>query len=196
MHQIQNDLRKKELTLYDIGKKYNISTATISNINKGITYKDESLTYPLRPTTKSSPLYLSEEEKEEIFHKIKTELITFEEISQKYGISLSSIYHINEGSMWKKEGEDYPLRKFHYSTNNKLSLEQVKAIHFDLINTRLSLRLIAEKNNTSIGTIQGIKNGSRKCYILPNFKYPLRPNNFKKPVSTISAKESTITIDT
>ena len=47
--------------------------------------------------------------------------------------------------MWKKEGEDYPLRKFHYSTKNKLSLEQVKAIHFDLINTRLSLRLIAEK---------------------------------------------------
>lgn len=196
LHQIQEDLQKKELTMYDIGLKYNVPCATISHINSGVTYRDNSLSYLLRPTKKGSQYYLTEEEKDEIRNRIKTELTSFKEIGKEYDMSLDTIYHINNGSMWKKEGEDYPLRKFHYSSNNKLTLEQVKAIHSDLINTRLSLRLIAEKNNTSIGTVQAIKNGNRKCYQLPNYNYPLRPNNFKKPVSTISAKESKTTIDT
>ena len=106
------------------------------------------------------------------------------------------MYKINCGAMWKDEKEQYPLRKFHFSKNNKLTQSQVINIHNDLINTNLSLNSIAKKNNTSVSTVQAIKNGDRKAYILENYTYPLRPNNFKKPVSTISAKESTITIDT
>ena len=196
LNNIRQDLIEKKLSMSNMSKKYNISVATISNINKGITYHDDSLSYPLRPTIKGSEIYLTEEEKEAVRKTIKEELITFKEIAKKYNLSLNNIYHINSGDMWKSEKEDYPLRKFHFSEKNKLNQKQVKGIHEDLINTKMSLRCIAEKYETSIGTVQAIKNGDRKAYILKDYTYPLRPNNFKKPVSTISAKESTTTIDT
>lgn len=193
---IRQELIEKQLTMAEISKKYNISVATISNINKGITYHDDSLSYPLRPSTKGSELYFSEEEKNNIRKRIKTELITLENLGEEYNINLNSMYKINNGEMWKDDNEDYPLRKFHYSKKNKLTQSQVINIHNDLINTNLSLNSIAIRNNTSIGTVQAIKNGDRKAYLLEGFNYPLRPNNFKKPVSTISAKESTTIIDT
>lgn len=196
LNDIIQTLLQKKMSMSQMSKKYNISVATISNINKGITYHNDNLSYPLRPTIKGSELYFTDEKKDQIRKRIKTELITLKQLGKEYNIRLSSMYKINCGEMWKDEHENYPLRKFHFSENNKLTQEQVINIHYDLINTNMSLNSIAIKNNTSIGTIQAIKNGSRKAYILENFNYPLRPNNFKKPVSTISAKESTVTIDT
>lgn len=193
---IYQELIERQLTMSEISKKYQISVATISNINCGVTYYNDKLKYPLRPSTKGSEFYFTKQEQEEIKQLIKKELISFTEISEKYNITIWTIYHINSGVMWHSEDEEYPLRKFHYSSKNGLKLNQVQQIHYDLIDTKLSLRKIAEKNNTSVGTIQAIKNGNRKCYLLEGYNYPLRSNNFKKPVSTISAKESTITIDT
>lgn len=196
LNSICQDLVERELTMIEIGRKYNTSVATISNVNQGITYYNEKLNYPLRPSKKGSQFYFSHQEQEEIKRLIKEELIGFQEIAEKYNITLWTIYHINAGVMWHNKQEDYPLRKFHYSEKNCLRLKQVKQIHEDLVNTKMSLRSIAEKSKTSIGTVQAIKNGARKCYLLDGYIYPLRPNNFKKPVSTISAKESTTTIDT
>lgn len=193
---IYQDLISKQLTLDEISHKYDVSVATISNINQGITYHNDTLAYPLRPTTKGNTYYLTETEKNRIKNEIKNERIIFKAIAKKYNMPLNTIYHINNGTMWYDESNIYPLRQFHYSEKNKLNMDQVQKIHEDLINTNLSLRAIAKNNNTSLGTVQAIKNGERKSYILNGYSYPLRPNNFKKPVSTISVKESTATIDT
>ena len=126
---------------------------------------------------------------------LKNSFLTFSDIAKKYNISQSYINSINRGILKFDEKEDYPLRKVTVTKRN-LSEEEVSEIYYLLINTKLSLRKISEKFSCGVDTVRGIKNGTTKIYRRNGYTYPLRPNNFKKPVSTISAKESTITIDT
>jgi len=45
---IINDLQKSQMSQKEIAKKYNVSQMTVSNINQGLRWYNNELTYPLR----------------------------------------------------------------------------------------------------------------------------------------------------
>lgn len=188
------DLRTTNLSYQDIAKKYSIPNDTIiCRINTGTSYRQDNLDYPIRKQKANE--IITEKKEEEIKNLLKNSHLTFSDIAKKYNISQSYVNSINRGILKFKEDEEYPLRKVTVTKRNLSDFEVAEIYHL-LINTKLSLRKIGEKFNCSIDTIRGIKNGTTKIYRREGYIYPLRPNNFKKPVSTISAKESTTTIDT
>lgn len=188
------DLKNTNLSYKDIAKKYYIRNENIiCRINTGTSYRKSNLQYPIRKQRVDE--IITEAKEKEIKNLLKNSLLTFSDIAKKYNISVSYVNSINRGLLKKRENEKYPIRQI-IVTKNALSEQELEEICNLLINTKLSLRKISEKFNCGIDTIQGIKNGTTKVYRRDKYNYPLRPNNFKKPVSTISAKESTITIDT
>lgn len=188
------DLKNTNLSYKDIAKKYYIRNENIiCRINTGASYRKSNLQYPIRKQRVDE--IITEAKEKEIKDLLKNSLLTFSDIAKKYNISVSYVNSINRGLLKKRENEKYPIRQI-VVTKNTLSEQELEEICNLLINTKLSLRKIGEKFNCGIDTIQGIKNGTTKVYRRDKYNYPLRPNNFKKPVSTISAKESTITIDT
>lgn len=194
LFQIINDIQNSNLTLLEIGEKYNINKGIISKINCGKTYKLDIFDYPLRPFYQGKKVFTLQQEKE-IKELILNSILTFEEIAKKYQTLPGMITKINTGERYYDQSLNYPLRKSHISKKH-LTEEQLNYIYDKLENSKDSLHAIARYINISPCTIQGINNGTIKCYHRTDKIYPIRQFHPKKPVSTISAKESTITIDT
>lgn len=194
LNAIINDLQNTEMSYKEIAKKYSIENdVLICRINTGTCYRKSNLNYPIRKERASA--IIKEQQEKEIKFLLKTSCLSFAEIANKYNISQAYIKEINVGKLKKDPNENYPIRKG-IIKKNSLTDNELEKIYNLLIYTKLSMRQIAKQFNRSIDTIRGIKNGSIKAYQKEKYNYPLRPNNFKKPVSTISAKESTTTIDT
>lgn len=191
---IIDDLRNTSLTIIDISKKYNINKGTISKINTGRAYKLDIFNYPLRPFYQGKKI-LNEQQEHEIKNLIKNSILTFNEIADKYNIRVGLVVKINCGENYYDPNENYPLRTSHIVSKH-LSQEKLDIIYDRLINGTESLREISRRTGADVCQVQKINNGIIKCYRRQNIEYPIRKFNPKKPVSTISAKESTITIDT
>lgn len=194
LNQIINDLKNTTLQYKDIANKYNIpNEEMICRINTGACYKKDDINYPIK--SERVDVLINEQQVKEIKNLLRTSCLSFSEIAKKYNISNSYLKAINVGKLKIDVNENYPIRKG-IIRKDSLTDEELEEICDLLINTKLSLRKIAEKFNRGVDMIRGIKNGTIKAYRKEKYTYPLRPNNFKKPVSTISAKESTTTIDT
>lgn len=64
-------------------------------------------------------------------------------------------------------------------------MQEIIAIHEDLLNTNLNFKTLAQKYNCCAETISKINKGIRKCYKLKTYSYPLRKNpqsNAKKNI--------------
>ena len=191
---IIKDIQESDLTFINIGKKYDINPGIISRINRGKVYKLDLYEYPLRPLYQGKKVLTPQDEKE-IKNLIKNSILTFNEIAKQYNILPGMVAKINCGERYKDITENYPLRSSHI-TKKHLLPEAVIWIQGKLKEGTMSLNAIAHELNISPCTVQGINNGTIKCYKNSSLEYPIRRFNPKKPVSTISAKESTITIDT
>lgn len=55
LEEIYIELREGELTLKEIAKEFDISVATITNINSGKYYMDPLIKYPIRERGKDNP---------------------------------------------------------------------------------------------------------------------------------------------
>ena len=191
---IIKDIQESDLTFIDIGEKYNVNKNIISKINCGRVYKLDIFNYPLRPFYQGKKVLSTQQEKE-IKNLIKNSILSFNEIAQQYNVLPGIITKINMGERYYDKNESYPLRTSHIPKKH-LMPETINWIYDKLQEGKLSLRAIAKELSISPCTVQGINNGTIKCYRNLNITYPIRAFSPKKPVSTISAKESTITIDT
>lgn len=104
---IQRDLLNYKIHRKTIWKKYNVSMDTLRHINEGNTWKDESLTYPLRPTEKELNLLRVQE----VIYLLKNTTLTHKEIGQKVGWCRTAITAINRGQNYFDESQSYPIRK-------------------------------------------------------------------------------------
>lgn len=148
---------------FEIKKKYPILTDSfLSNINLGLNFVRDDLTYPL--TTLHTKF--TKETKENIIRDIQAN-ITYKEISEKYGISTGYISMINKGTKWYNDKLNYPLcRK---GCSDGAWSEDAKR---DLIFTNLTHVEIGKKYNKQKSTITALNTGrNRKDSRL---KYPLR----------------------
>lgn len=108
------------------------------------------------------------EEIQEIKNKIKKK-ISYEEISNEYGISISYLSGINHGNLHYDKNENYPLCKFFSSEeelNNLINL---------LENTNMPMTEIAKSINKSYSYVKKINSGEL-CRDI-NRTYPIRKLN-------------------
>lgn len=115
VNSIINDILYSPLCLSDIAAHYNISCPQISNINHGVHYRKDNLTYPLRsesdPRTKSTKKFLDRTIILEICKLLTTEM-SVAKIASLYGLSVGTVRHINNGTHKKYiiDGIKYPIR--------------------------------------------------------------------------------------
>lgn len=176
LNAIINDLQNTLTPQTDLAKKYNVSINTIHGINKGSTYFNNNLNYPLRK--EKIIRKLNKEDILQIQKLLKEEKETIVFIAEKFNVSENTINSINKGLTHKDITQEtkYPIRKEKVVVG-KLTEETVDEIINLILNTKLSYREIGRRFNINHKIVLGIKNGTTKKYRKDNLQYPLRPNN-------------------
>lgn len=150
---------------FEIKKKHpKLSGSFISNINTGLNFKREDLTYPLATLHTK----FSKETKEKIISDIKMNR-PYEEISKEYGISKGYISMINKGEKWFNQDTVYPLCKKGCSDG----AWSHDAKH-DLIFSDLTHLEIGNKYSKAKSTITALNTGRNRKD--SRFIYPLSKN--------------------
>lgn len=91
------------------------------------------------------------------------------QIAQETGYDYSTIKRIQSGTLWKKDNLSYPLRK---ESGREYQQERANMIIYDLLNTKLTQKQIAEKYGCARSTVTAINNGQNNYQ--SNLQYPLR----------------------
>ena len=107
----------------DIEVEYNISATLLSNINHGLKYFDDSLSYPLRKYYKTGL-----EEYGELMFLLKNSYLSFREIAEQLGMGESTVKKINYGALQHDENISYPIRKF--------DTRRIKKVHRELMSDK------------------------------------------------------------
>lgn len=102
---IVSTIQRTSKTFKDIGFQFNISESTISAINLGRRWRNDSLQYPLRASR------ISEEIWESIAHDLEQRTLKIKDIAKKYNITESSVQRFNQGKSHKGFWHSYPIRK-------------------------------------------------------------------------------------
>lgn len=105
-------LQNTDMTCAEIGQKYNVSGTAIQKINYGSLQRQEGITYPIRTRIISHRKHtLTSEELSELCNDIINSNISFNQLANKYNISITTVYNINKGTSRKNDKYTYPLRK-------------------------------------------------------------------------------------
>lgn len=127
-----------------------------------------NLTYGGNPSPTQS---LYEENIEDIKREIK-QGTSYNEISDKYGISISHISAVNHGLYYRDENETYPLYKYY---NNESEVQNIKNL---LKTSSLPMTEIAKQTGMAYSTIKKINSGDLQFD--ENDSYPLRKKSSNK----------------
>ena len=170
IRQIQQLLMNSDLTFKQIADQFHYSNhSTIGFINEGIIWKDETLSYPLRPWKKSEKL--SSDKIQQIQQDLLNTKITQKDLAVKYNVKRNIITAINLGESYKNNSLSYPLRK---NSKKKKQIDQttIDKIIDDIQNTEQTFTAISIKYNISIATVSNINKG--KSHKKNTLQYPLR----------------------
>lgn len=172
-------LRETDIPMYKIAQEYSCVRKTIESINKGETYFNKELSYPIRkqkykpkkgvgnPNSK-----LTKESLESLIYDLQNTQIQMKDLQKKYNISLSVITNINTGRRYYNSKLKYPLRIKNTSRKKLFSINQLLEIKSLLQNKNLSMKLIGEKFGCSSDIISDINSGNRQRQA--EWTYPIR----------------------
>lgn len=90
---------------FEISDKFNICFSSISNINNGISFREENEIYPLYK------YYKNNEDYSELIDLLLSSALTLKEIAEKLSIGYSTVKKINAGTLRKNLYPSYPIRK-------------------------------------------------------------------------------------
>lgn len=176
--EVKNLILNTDKTFWDIGREYNVTQYAISDINRGKTFFDKTLKYPLRPSPEKSEL--NQEKVDIIINSLQNTDLTQKEIADALGICEYTVGQINRGqNSWCPKDLDYPIKKaIQFSTyQNILNQEQVIQICHDLcFCDDMSLKEIGTKYSVAINTIGDISRGISWKEITHQFVRPIRKN--------------------
>lgn len=162
--EIYDALLYSDRTLTEIGNQYGVNYNVIFDINRGITYRREGYTYPLREFS------LSKEKLDRLTFDLKYSNYSYDELAVMYGVSKQQVKAINYGLSWHRDYLSYPLRRCVFGS--KSEADSVDQIQKDLISTNLSYDEIAKKYNCGRQTIMRINFG--ETHHNDALQYPLR----------------------
>lgn len=116
---------------------------------------------------------LNDTEYNNLCEDLKNNLLSLDDISKKYNISLSYIYEVNRGDNFRKnEDENYPLRNS--NIKNRLSENEITEIKNDLLKG-LPLIQIRNKYNICEMDLYRINYGLRHAKKMKNIHYMIIP---------------------
>lgn len=106
-------LNQGELRIPEIAKQFGVSDTVIRRINRGESYRQKELSYPIRKerTPQKKNKRLTQEEINELIVDLEQSFISFSELASKYDVGITTIYNINKGTTHKQKNKTYPLRK-------------------------------------------------------------------------------------
>lgn len=172
-------IRNSKYNFNTIAELFNISPATVSDINNGRYYRQDNLEYPLRLSR------YDVEKIKQITYSLKYELDkTLIDIAKEYKIDMSYLNDINQGRSRYRSYLQYPLRS---GKITNAGCRYILEIIDDLQHTSLSQDDIARKYNVSKNTVSQINLG--KSYSQPNINYPIRKNHSGWIHTTFSPEE-------
>lgn len=176
-----NLLINSELTYEEIIDKLGITITrdVIRGINSGLHYKQSSLNYPLRKervkkfgvNNKTSKFYQNENLLNEIIVALKNPAISFNEISELYDISLSTLTLINNGKKYVQKELQYPLRPKNANQKRFFSKDEMTYIK-KALESKQTMQSIATHLKCDRKVISDINQGKRQPQ--PDWNYPLK----------------------
>ena len=177
---IKNLIKDSELTFKQIGDMYGVSLSCISDINRGKTFFEESIEYPIRPTPQKT--LLNSTIVDSIITMLQDNKQSIEDIALTLNISSFTVGEINRGkNSWCPKGLKYPIRSGikQNTYQNKIDQDQVKEICYQLIFTGTTIDEIAKKYNLGKNTVGDISRGVTWKEITNQFVLPIRKNKIK-----------------
>lgn len=173
-------LCNKNLTFQKIADKFGVTIYAISDINRGKTFYDKNLTYPLRPAPTKS--IIDEDKLSLILDMILNTNMSYKEIALATDVNEYTVGEISRGtSSWCPPDLTYPLRKPVQSNTyqNKINQEQVKEICYKLCFTNIPIEEISKEYNIAKNTVSDISRGVSWKSITNQFVCPIRKNKLK-----------------
>jgi group I intron endonuclease len=173
-------LANTDLSFHTIGNDYNITLYCISDINRGKTFIDESISYPIR----NSPLrsYLDETKINIILDMILNTSMTQEEIGLATDVHPYTVGEINRGTnSWCPKDLKYPLRKpvQKNTYKNKITQKEVQEICYKLCFTNIKIEDISREYGIAKNTVGDISRGLTWKSIAQQFQCPIRKHKLK-----------------
>lgn len=175
--EIKELIKNSTLTFQQIGALFGVSLSCISDINRGKTFYEENINYPIRKTAQHT--HLNSDIVNQILDALKNTNLSIINIGLKFGISDFTIGEINRGyNSWCPQNLQYPIRKGIQKNTyqNKLNINQVQEICYKLIFTSDTIENIAKQYNLGKNTIGDISRGITWQTITHQFKLPIRKN--------------------
>nr|DAH16412.1 MAG TPA: intron associated endonuclease [Caudoviricetes sp.] len=164
INKIVKDLISSSKPMKKIAEENFTTLKIVSAVNRGTSYKNMDLSYPLR---KRDNDLINEQLAQEIKEELLNGTLSLRAIARKFSVNSSMIQSLNQGKVFFDEKAIYPLRNTH--KENPKYLEKV----IDLLKcSSLSLRKIAEIIGISYSSVQGINSG--KYFHNNAISYPIR----------------------
>lgn len=155
------DILSSKDSLVVIANRHSVPVHTVYDINTGTRHRCDGYDYPLRHGYNITGI-------DEIVSLLTSTDLTFQQIADQTGTSLSKVKRVNKGEgNYHIEGCSYPLRSPLTMTENTW-----QSIVNDLCDTTLSLSEIATKHQVSYDTIRKTNNGTRNYH--EGVEYPIR----------------------
>lgn len=187
LNQIVDLLLNSSLTYEEICEKTKTpNRAVIRGINSGEHYYNNELDYPLRKkdikrsefNNKQSKFYNNQQLLLDIIEALKNPMLSLEEISQIYDISISTLSLVNTGKKYKIDNLTYPIRYKNQSRLKLFSYEELLEIKEMLLNRKYTMADIGQKFNIDRKAISDINIGKRQRQI--DWNYPIRDTTKRK----------------
>ena len=187
LNKIYNLLLNSDYTYNQIADLTNSSYKIISDINNGKHYRNNNFNYPLRSErkerygtkNKNSAFYEKEEQLINLIQDLKENLLSYDELKEKYNIQSTTLSRINQGKLYPQKDETYPLRLSDRGKANRriFTDDEMNNIKKDLEDCTLSMTDMGKIYGCDRKIISDINSGQRQFN--PNWTYPLRKKKMK-----------------
>lgn len=178
--EIKNLIINSNQSFEKIGSQYGVTLYCISDINRGKTFHDDTLCYPLREAPERS--VLDDDKINIIIDMLSNSELSMESIALSTNVKTYTIGEINRGkNSWCPKDISYPIRKGQKKNTyqNILTQKDVIKICYKLCFTNETLENIGKEYKVAKNTIGDISRGISWKEITQNFTCPIRKNKFK-----------------
>lgn len=177
--EIKKLIIETNLSFREIAKKVGLDRPySVSSINNGEIFREDSLNYPLRKTTK--PKKIDNETFNEILNDIKNTKLTFIEIACKYNTNVYLLNKINKGTfrLCKETNINYPIRHSNVlgRYNTRLNEDDVIEICRLMLFESLTFKEISDIFGLKPNAIGDISRGISWGDITHDMIYPILKN--------------------
>ena len=178
--EIKQLLANTDYPFHVIGDDYNVTLYCISDINRGKSFIDDSIDYPIRKSPSRS--YIDETKINIILDMLLNSNVTQEEIGLATDVHPYTVGEINRGNnSWCPKDLSYPLRKpvQKNTFQNKITQKEVQEICYKLCFTNIKIEDIGKEYGIAKNTVGDISRGLTWKDITQQFKCPIRKNKLE-----------------